>query len=247
MPIPRRGFLLLALAMCVSACGGYLFFWPVGIDPESWTPPALRPWKRNDALMGATVLQKVLPGPEAVAIDSEGGLLTGLIDGRIVRIAADGSGTPEVLAKTGGRPLGLKFDKGGKLIGAGAHKGLLSIPGDKITILATEAGGKPLRLADDLAIAQDGTIYFSDASTRWPLDKFTLDILDPRPSARLLAYHPDTNKTEVVLDGLYFANGVALGPDDAYVLVTETGSYRLRRSLLLGGLAFTIQALIAQQ
>src|SRR4030095_11152157 len=263
MPIPRRGFLLLALATLFVACGGYLFFWPVGIDPESWTPPALRPWKRNDALMGATVLQKVLPGPEAVAIDSEGRLLTGLIDGRIVRIAADGSGTPEglaktggrplglprlfvarsvrtaahvsgtpeVLAKTGGRPLGLKFDKGGKLIVADAYKGLLSIAGDKITILAPEAGGKPLRLADDLAIAQDGTIYFSDASTRWPLDKFTLDILDPRPSARLLAYHPDTNKTEVVLDGLYFANGVALGPDDAYVLVTAGGGYRARRDL----------------
>jgi len=233
----RRGFVLLALFTLFVASGGYLLFWPVGIDPESWTPPALRPWKSNDALIGATVLQKGLPGPEAVAIDAEGRLVTGLVDGRIVRFAADGSGTPEVLATTGGRPLGLKFDKGGNLIVADAHKGLISIAGGKIIILATEAGGKPLRLADDLAIAQDGTIYFSDASTRWPLDQFILDLLEHRPSGRLLAYHPDTNKTEVVLDGLYFANGVALGPNDAYVLVTETASYRVRRYWLRGELA----------
>ncbi len=237
MPASRRGFVLLALLTVFVACGGYLFFWPVGIDPESWTPPALRPWMSNDALIGATVLQKALPGPEAVAIDAEGRLVTGLVDGRIVRFAADGSGTPEVLAKTGGRPLGLKFGKGGNLIVADAYKGLISIAGGTITILATEAGGKPLRLADDLAIAQDGTIYFSDASTRWPLDKSILDILEHRPSGRLLAYHPDTNKTEVVLDRLYFANGVALGPDDAYVLVTETGRYRVRRYWLRGELA----------
>ena len=73
----RRGFVLLALFTLFVASGGYLLFWPVGIDPESWTPPALRPWKSNDALIGATVLQKGLPGPEAVAIDAEGRLVTG--------------------------------------------------------------------------------------------------------------------------------------------------------------------------
>jgi len=75
MPVSRRGFLLVALLTLFVACGGYLFFWPVGIDPESWTPPALRPWKSNDVLIGATVLQTALPGPEAVAIDGRLGRL----------------------------------------------------------------------------------------------------------------------------------------------------------------------------
>jgi hypothetical protein len=142
-----------------------------------------------------------------------------------------------VLAQTGGRPLGLHHDAGGKLIVADANKGLLSVAEGKVTILAAEAAGVRFAFTDDLTIGQDGTIYFTDASSRWPVAKFTMDILEHRGSGRLLAYHPDTGKTEVLLKDLFFANGVALGPDEAYVLVTETSSYRVRRYWLRGGKA----------
>jgi len=43
----------------------------------------------------------------------------------------------------------------------------------------------------------------------------------------------------VLLEGLYFANGVAVGPNNAYVLVNETGAYRITRYWLKGEKAGT--------
>jgi sugar lactone lactonase YvrE len=231
----RRLIFWLALLLLFGSCGAYLAFWPVPIEPEAWRPPVARSWKRNDGLAGATWAHRELRGPECVAFDAAGRVVTGLQDGRIVRFAADGSGAVETIAKTGGRPLGLEYDGTGHLIVADADKGLLSVGSDgKVTILATEANGVPFRFTDDLAIAQDGTIYFTDASSRWPVAKFAMDILEHRPSGRLLAYHPGTGKAEVVLAGLYFANGVALAADESFVLVAETASYRVRRYWLRG-------------
>jgi sugar lactone lactonase YvrE len=39
---------------------------------------------------------------------------------------------------------------------------------------------------------------------------------------------------EVLLDGLQFANGVALGPGESFVAVAESGAYRLTRLWLAG-------------
>ena len=49
-----------------------------------------------------------------------------------------------------------------------------------------------------------------------------------RRHGRLLRYEPTADETTVLADGLQFANGVAVGPDERYVLVNETG--RLPRS-----------------
>jgi hypothetical protein len=42
------------------------------------------------------------------------------------------------------------------------------------------------------------------------------------------------NETRVHLEGLGFANGVALGPDEAYILVNETMFYRITRYWIKG-------------
>src|SRR5450759_3715949 len=95
MQLPRRGLplALLALALVILA---YLLFWPVPIDPVVWQPaanPAMSgPYAPNDRLSGMRRLPEVGPGPESVAIDRDGRVYTGLQDGRVVRMLADGSG-----------------------------------------------------------------------------------------------------------------------------------------------------------
>ncbi|MCB0261330.1 MAG: SMP-30/gluconolactonase/LRE family protein, partial [Calditrichaeota bacterium] len=41
-------------------------------------------------------------------------------------------------------------------------------------------------------------------------------------------------QTRILLDSLYFANGVAVSPDQQFVLVNETWKYRVRRYWLAG-------------
>lgn len=59
-------------------------------------------------------------------------------------------------------------------------------------------------------------------------------MLEHRPNGRLLVYSPETRETRVLLKGLYFANGVALSPEEDFILVVETGAYRVQRFWLKG-------------
>src|SRR5439155_1492056 len=87
--------------------------------------------------------------------------------------------------------------------------------------------------------ARDGRIYFSDASTRFgarqggsTYSASLLEIIEHRGNGRLLVWDPATGKAAIVLRGIHFANGVALADDESYVLVSETGSYRVLRHWL---------------
>jgi len=129
----------------------------------------------------------------------------------------------------------LIFDRAGNLIVADAIKGLLSItPNGSIVILSTSADGVPFRCANDLDVAADGTIYFTDASSKYSLVIFKADLLEHQGNGRLLAYDPKTKATRVVLGNLVFANGVAVSPDQSFLLVVETGKYRVHRVWLSG-------------
>jgi sugar lactone lactonase YvrE len=142
---------------------------------------------------------------------------------------------PELFVDTKGRPLGLKFDQAGNLIVADAVKGLLSVDqGGIISVLATAADGIALGITNDLDIAANGTIYFTDASSRYPLTNYKADILEHQTTGRLLAYEPSSKTTRLVRGELSFANGVALSPDQSFVLVNETGKYRIHRVWLSG-------------
>src|SRR5262245_50105857 len=194
--------------------------------PATTPPPLDGPWAADDArLDDATVLR--LPGsegPEDVVIDPDGRPVTGAEDGRIWRWPGSLTEAPELVADTGGRPLGVEIDpRDGSLVVCDAYRGLLRITGDgAVTVLATEAAGVPIRLCDNASIASDGVVYFSDSSTRYPLSAWRRDLLEHRPNGRVLAYDPATRRCRVVADGLYFPNGVALAPDESWLLVAET-------------------------
>ncbi|SDI06782.1 Sugar lactone lactonase YvrE [Pseudomonas benzenivorans] len=230
--------LLGLLALVIAAAALYLAATPSPIEPLAWqAPPApamsgvLEP---NDTLMKAELLGLgQVQGPEDTAVDAQGRLYSGLHDGRIVRLGADGS--LETFADTGGRPLGMDFDAAGQLIVADAYKGLLAIDAQgQIKVLSTEADGVPFKFTDDLDIAGDGTIYFSDASSRFEQPDYLLDLLEARPHGRLLSYDPSSGETRVLLKDLYFANGVALSAAEDFVLVNETYRYRITRYWLKG-------------
>jgi sugar lactone lactonase YvrE len=235
---------LIATAVLVSMAA-YLLAWPVAIDPTAWAPapnPGLTgPFAHRK---GFTALQPVAPdvgdGPEAVTPGPDGFLYTGLQDGWLVRFRADGQGSAERVVHTGGRPLGMQFDARGHLVVADAFRGLLSVAPDRtITPLVEAVDGRRLLFPNALAIAADGAVWFSDASQRVDQHHWRLDFWEGRATGRLLRYDPQTHQTAVWLKDLRFANGVALGPEDAFVLVNETLAARVHRLWLAGPRAGT--------
>ena len=223
-------------------CGLFFLLWPSPIDPLAWQPvaaPALEgiTAPNNELQNSQRLAEGQVRGPETLAIDSQGRVYGGLADGRIVRLSFELGGREllETFATTGGRPLGLEFDAAGNLIVCDAVKGLLSIdPQGAIAVLATGASGVPFHFADDLEIAADGRIYFTDASSKWGHETYLHDLLEARPHGRLLRYDPATRATEVLLPELYFANGVALSQNQDFLLVNETYRYRITRYWITG-------------
>ena len=217
----------------------YLLVAPVPITPAAWTPPVAPTltgqYEQNNRLAHTDRLS-LGDGrsPEDVAIDSGGRIYGGFDDGRIIQLQPDGT-QPHVFANTQGRPLGLAFDPAGNLIVADAIKGLLAI--DKsgtIKVLATEVDGAKFGCLNDLDVGVDGTIYFTEASRKFPMSQFANDILEHQPNGRFLAYDPKTQKTRTIVEGIYFANGVAVSPDQSFALVNETGLYRVLKVWLTG-------------
>jgi sugar lactone lactonase YvrE len=234
----KRNILAFIVAL-IAASLVYLFLAPVPIAPAAWTPPANPglngPYENNSRLEPVQRLS-LGPGhaPEDVAVDADGKIYGGFEDGRIVQLAADGT-QPRVFANTQGRPLGLVFDRDGNLIVADALKGLLSInKTGEVTLLADEADGVKFSCLNDLDVAADGTIYFTEASHKFPMSQHINDLLEHQPNGRLLAWDSKTQKARTLLREIYFANGVAVSPDQSFVLVSETGMYRVRRFWLTG-------------
>lgn len=233
-----KGFVKV-LGLVVLVLVGYLALWPVPIDPAAWTPPTHPGWngpyaKNELAGQPTRLAQDQGQGAEAVVVGPDGRVYTGFIDGRLVAIDPQ-TGATEVLENTGGRPLGVQFGPDGRLYIADAIQGLMVRHADgELEILTQTYKGQRLGFVDDLDIDSQGRVYFSDASSKFGVHEVMDDFLEHRGNGALLRFDPDTGETEQLLDGLYFANGVALGPDEAYVLVNETARYRVMRYWLKG-------------
>ena len=232
MSLKKRAGLVIILIM--AAASAYLLLAPVPIAPAAWTPPAAPSltgqYEKNTRL---SPVQRLSLGeghsPEDVALDAEGKIYAGFEDGRIMVLQPDGT-QPRVFVNTGGRPLGLIFDRSGNLIVADAMKGLLSVSkAGEVKVIATGADGVQFGCLNDLDIGADGTIYFTEASHKFSMSEHVHDLMEHQPNGRLLALEPQSQQPRTLLRDLYFANGVAVSPDQTFVLVAETGTYRVRR------------------
>lgn len=170
------------------------------------------------------------PGAEDVVVAEDGAVYTGTADGVIHRVDPDGDRVTAV-ATTGGRPLGIEFLGDGRLLVCDARRGLLAVdPASGAVARLTEV---PMLFCNNAAVAADGTIYVSDSSTVHPIDRWKAEVVEVTRTGRLLRRDPG-GAVEVVLDGLAFANGVALAADESYVAVAETAARTVVRLWLTG-------------
>jgi sugar lactone lactonase YvrE len=201
-------------------------------------------YRKNNALALLQPLAAVpgTTGPESMAVGPDNNsLYSGFDDGRIVCFDMQGK-LVKTVTNTGGRPLGLRFHPDGSLLVCDTELGLLqvNVATGQVKHLTHAAEGLRFGFSDDLDIDATGRyVYFSDASSKWRYNEDLLDMIEHGGHGRLLRHDLHTGETTVLMRGLHFANGVTLGPDDEYVLVTETGAYRVHRYWLKGERAGT--------
>jgi len=232
------------LASSILLLAIYLAFWPVAVDPVSWQAPEnlgyTGAFEQNQQLSQINRIElKGDIGPEDLALGKDGNVYFALLSGDIKFI--DAQGQIQTWVNTGGRPLGIEFDQQGNLLVADALKGLLSIsPKGDITTLVESVDGIEINYADDVDVASNGMIYFSDASTKFRAKDYgvygasLLDITEHGGHGRIIEYNPETKNSTVLAQGVNFANGVTLSHDEQFVLFNETGTYRVMRLGLNG-------------
>ncbi|WIM87747.1 SMP-30/gluconolactonase/LRE family protein [Candidatus Mycobacterium wuenschmannii] len=216
------------------------------IDPIRWQPPGSRPLPEPSFTAALHIVDIPGTAAEDVVADADGNIFTGVEDGRIVRVSPDG-GSVDVIADTGGRPLGLAVAHDGRLLICDSHRGLLRYDptGDAIETLVSEIDGRPLTFCSNVVESSDGTIFFTESTSRFYYEHYKGSVIEGRPTGALFRRDTDGTVTRLV-DDLYFANGVTLTADESAVVYAESAGCRVSKYWLTGERAGTVTALVTE-
>ncbi|CAH2045259.1 unnamed protein product, partial [Iphiclides podalirius] len=238
--------IFVAIVLVIPNLPPYTKFTEIKVEPTLPRTGVLSP---NGALNNAQKLftGKII-GPEAFRIFNNE-LYTGLATGEVVKISPSGHIT--FVTKIGqpctglfqehvcGRPLGLDIDeKNNLLYVADSYYGIwkVNLKTEKKQLLVSpnvEIDGKKVKTFNGVTLDKNGNLYWTHSSSDFDLKDGAMTCLAD-PSGRLLYYNSAKNQSEVLLDNLWFANGVAISPDNEFVLVAESGHYRIKKYFING-------------
>jgi len=219
-----------------------------GLPPKTTFPFEEFSFTKPQSLVGALesnellknpvkLFEGKLPGPEHL-MTRDGAIFTALGNGEVVKIVGD---KITVLGKFGklcyegnprfvcGRPLGMSFDTiSENIIVLDTTDGVFELNikngekkqfvSDKTVIGSTDA--RPVKFFNSVTVAKNGDIYFTDSTSDFGVDK-VLNSFIANPSGRLIHYSRKSGKLTVLVDKLWFANGVALSPEEDFILVCD--------------------------
>jgi ribose transport system permease protein len=211
----------------------------LALPPAPSALDSASPYALNDRLRSVEVIGlKKIEGPENVILDRHDNLYCGTRHGDIVRFFGPDHQRQEVFAHIGGHPLGMAFDRQGNLLVCIGGMGLYAVAPDQTVTKLTDETNRSvfsvvddsrLRLADDLDIAPDGRVYFSEATVRYEQEEWATDALESRGNGRIICYDPRTGTTRTIIHKIVFANGVCMARDGCSFFFAESWTCAIKR------------------
>jgi len=223
--------------------------------PPDCSSTATSAWAANNKLRdGELIGLGRIEAPEDVILDRDDHLYAGSRHGDIIKFFAPDYQRMEVFAHIGGQPLGMAFDRDFNLNVCVGGMGLYRVtPQGEVQLVTDETNrsltsindDSRLRLADDLDIADDGRIFFSEATTRYEMHEWPVDGLEARGNGRIVCYDPRDKSTRTLLRGLRFPNGICIASDGQSILFAETWSVCVKRYWFDGPRKGQVETVIA--
>ncbi|CAJ0608424.1 unnamed protein product [Cylicocyclus nassatus] len=203
------------------------------------------PMAINDKLKNVEyILKDKIDGPESLLVEGDS-IYTGLYDGRVVHIKGDkivkevrftkqtkcGSYETEPIC---GRPLGIRRLSKKELLVADAYLGIFAVDmqaGTFRNIIKSNipVEGRLMRFINDVEVLNEDEFVFTDSSSKWDRRHFFHIILEHEATGRILKHKISAGETTVVLDNLFFPNGIQVHPDGKSLLFAELIEARINR------------------
>jgi len=213
------------------------------------------PYEVNDKLRDVELIGlRQVEAPEDVIFDRADNLYCGTRHGDVMRFLAPDYEKLELFAHIGGQPLGLAFDRAENLYVCVGGMGLYRVAPDGAVSKATDETNRSpfsvnddsrLRLADDLDIAPDGRIFFSEATIRYEMHQWPVDSLESRGNGRIICYDPAAKSTRTIIRDLKFPNGICTTYDGRSILFAETWGCCIKRYWFDGPKSGQVEMVIA--
>ncbi|XP_067121876.1 adipocyte plasma membrane-associated protein-like [Centruroides vittatus] len=250
-------FAILGIVFAYFAYSPHLLdFHPKPFTVRQWSELTGPLTVNNRLNEGERLFDGAIDAPESLAV-YQGEIYTGTRDGCITKISGKNFNCFVNLNKLCekqkaipcSRPLGLRFDAKGTLYVADAQLGLLQVDIKKGTVTTLVSTGekveeKEIMIPDDLDMDENGVIYFSDVSTKWKCDTFFYSMLEHENTGRIIQYDPKTKKASILLDGLYYPNGVQFSKKKDSLLIAETVKERVLKYYLKGAKKGQLEVLV---
>jgi gluconolactonase len=199
-----------------------------GIELVKTSPDTTRPLSVIAPGAKVTLLAGSFKFTEGPAADAEGNVLfTDQPNDRICKWSVDGKLTD--FMKPCGRSNGMFFDKEGNLwTCADMNNQLWKIdPQGKVTVVVKDYDGKLLNGPNDLWIAPNGAIYFTDPL--YKRDYWTRNPAMQQDGQHVYYLSPDRKTLTRVATDLVQPNGIIGTPDGGYLYVADIGARKTYR------------------
>jgi len=181
----------------------------------------------NDRLESTVPIGEPLPGADAVAEGPDGAIYVSA-GHKVWRLSGPGYGDRAVYAEFDGEVGALACHPDGRLLACTA-RGLTAIDAAGRKSALAEAEGEALGCLTAVAAAPNGAIFVTDGSTRHPAVDWCVDLMEHSALGRIVSCGPSLDNARVLLRGLNYPGGLAVGPD-GYLWFTESFGHCLKRA-----------------
>jgi sugar lactone lactonase YvrE len=231
--------LVVVLVFFATVVAVVLLRTPSRYEPEIWQPGSIaeaNAWGRSTQTVAAIkTIHPQLRNPESLELGVDGLVYTGTSDGRIWRFdPAHPDTAATLLGQVGAQPLGVWPADDGAVWIAATDLGLLRLHNGKVERMLSEVDGEPFDFANNLESLPDGRIVISQASTKYKMANHGWDIMEAAANGRIVLYDPTSKSARTLVDGVAFANGVAVVEDGNAVLFASSTRHRIDRYWLSG-------------
>ncbi len=174
--------------------------------------------------------------PEGVAVGPDGTVWASDAASAAARVEP---GPTAPVGSAGGEPNSLNFLPSGELLIANfqGHLQLLDTSTGEVRSFVEEVDGRRIIHANYALADANGFVWASESTRFEQPDPETIPKMLENPDGWVFVRRPD-GSSEIVADGLVFANGLCFSPDGRWLYMAETLSGVIRRARIKPGGAF---------